>query len=1119
MKRVFTFSVAVVLATGACLQLGFAGNIPYRTALEKANVTLAEMKDGNREGLIIGNGDLYGLVWDRDGELFLRMTKNDVWDARVDTSKDGPLPRVDIAAGTVTGKRGGQPSWSDHVYPEPRCAVALRLGPVPERFRGHLDLERAVVEVGAESAPEVTLRILKDRNVLLVKSPHAVELEEITAETLPPAELGSTDAVEWLKMKMPGDIDYTGMEYAVAVATRGDLNAIALVTSWDQADADVLKSAISLASDTVSQAEANLVARHEQAWRDYWSRSGIALGDPELERWWYRMLYFAGTICSPGTYPVGIMPPLATDRTPWHADFHHNYNTWQCYLPLPGANHPELADPWVGYNNGMIPRYKNLAMETYGIEGVHLPISSFLHEPDPAVCKSVNKRQLSLLPWGLTIGLQGMTLQSMWQKYLYDQDVAYMEEKIYPYLRETARFYVNFMGLCKTDDDGKIRLGPSYSPEHGAPGIYNCPFDIAYVHYTFDAMIEAGSVLGVGTHSIPKETPLSSRPGDPPGSAENGEKAGGSPVLRGSGISRPGASPGDAALVEACRKFKAMLPDYPTASKASGDHIVVDWTGCEVGKIKTHNITVPASPVFPADQVTWFDDEQTKSLYRRTIEALNFRDANAHVMLNIARARLSMLEAPDKLKAWFTTRERANGLFEWVGHAHGVYMPEMIGIAGAINELLLQSVDNKIRLFPCWWKDKDASFSNLRTQGGFLVSAQYRNGEVVSAKIESTAGRQLQLLSPWKTIHVNGKKADLDEDGLVTLDTKPGQILLFSEAAETNASSEAPTETATNRTKQPDKVRARQIKDMKWGMFICWSFSTFSGREWTPTLDKDATYFKATGCDTDQWCQTARDAGMGYILFLAKHHDGFCLWDTETTEKKVTNSPLGIDVLAKLRKSCDRYGIKLALYFSEGDWNWPNAVDGKGGINKQPGRGENPEVKKAQLKELLTRYGPIEFWWMDGAAGYGGLSHAETIRWMHTFQPDTFIGGNQGAVGGRINLRERGRPGPIGDANAVVHAGHLSSDYSGFLVAEFTYPILPKHQGGAHWFYSLPKHDNLVHPAEKLYADYVGAQEYGNIFSINIGPNYEGRVRDVDVKTLKQVGEMIRAGMQTSKEK
>ena len=57
-------------------------------------------------------------------------------------------------------------------------------------------------------------------------------------------------------------------------------------------------------------------------------------------------------------------------------------------------------------------------------------------------------------------------------------------------------------------------------------------------------------------------------------------------------------------------------------------------------------------------------------------------------------------------------------------------------------------------------------------------------------------------------------------------------------------------------TVKPDAVRAKEVADMKWGMFVCWSFSTFSEREWTPTRDKDASYFKATGCDTDQWCRT-----------------------------------------------------------------------------------------------------------------------------------------------------------------------------------------------------------------------------------------------------------------------
>jgi len=305
----------------------------------------------------------------------------------------------------------------------------------------------------------------------------------------------------------------------------------------------------------------------------------------------------------------------------------------------------------------------------------------------------------------------------------------------------------------------------------------------------------------------------------------------------------------------------------------------------------------------------------------------------------------------------------------------------------------------------------------------------------------------------------------------------------------------------------PDSIRAKQIADLKYGMFICWSFSTFYGQEWTPTLDKDAKYFKAKGCDTDQWCKTAKDAGMSYILFLSKHHDGFCLWDTETTDKKVTNSELGIDVLAKLRKSCDRYGIKLALYFSEGDWNWEGAVDGKGW---RAGSSYNPEMKKAQLKELVTKYGPIEFFWMDHAVGDGGLSHKETVDFIHQFQPNCFIGFNHGEAAGRLCLRERGKPGKLGDSSATKYNKDAETSYKDYLVAEFTYPILPDHEGGADWFYSLPKHDNLCHTVEKIYNDYQGAVKYGNIFSINIGPNYEGKLRDIDVKTLKQVGTLIK---------
>lgn len=306
--------------------------------------------------------------------------------------------------------------------------------------------------------------------------------------------------------------------------------------------------------------------------------------------------------------------------------------------------------------------------------------------------------------------------------------------------------------------------------------------------------------------------------------------------------------------------------------------------------------------------------------------------------------------------------------------------------------------------------------------------------------------------------------------------------------------------------------RTQELQNLRFGMFVCWSFSTFSGKEWTPGIT-NISLFNPSGCDTDQWAKTAKEAGMGYILFLTKHHDGFCLWDTKTTDRKVTRTPLGRDVLAELKKSCDRHSIKLALYFSEGEWAWPDFPDGKARRNNG---GYNPELKKAQLRELLTGFGPIEYIWFDYAVGDGGLSHADTIAYVKALQPGCFVGFNNGdQEGADIRLGEMGRPGPLEDQSAA--GPHMDRPgVKTYRLAEFTYPILPAHDGGAMWFYSLPKHDQLCLSAEKIYADYLGAKKYGNIFSLDVGPDYAGRLRDIDVRTLRTVGQYIRGELKPS---
>jgi alpha-L-fucosidase 2 len=449
-----------------------------------------------------------------------------------------------------------------------------------------------------------------------------------------------------------------------------------------------------------------LVARHEQEWASCWSASGVELDDPDFQLWWYRMVYYLRCFAKPGAAPVGLFAGLASNNTPWHGDYHHNYNAWQPYWTPLIINHPDLTDPWMRYMKQMLPRLRWFAKTTYDCEGAFVGISSFAFEPDPANCESVNRRQIAIPRVGYTLGMAGMSAQILWFTHLYRPDRKYLEEMIYPVLREVALFYASFAEKCPRDANGKAKFGPSFSPEHGKFGVENVPFDLAYARFTLNAAITAATELG-------RDSETSAR----------------------------------------FRKALDLLPPYPTAPDEAGQPIVVDWTGCQFREIKTHNITVPVVPVFPGDQVTWFSPEPEKELFRNTIRQTRHRGCNSTVILSVAKARFSMPEAPGDLRSYYKPEAQPNGMFHWP--MHGYYLSESVGIAAAISEFLLQSVDNTIRVFPCWPKDKDARFANLRAQGGFLVSAEQRAGQIVKLNIVSTVGGPLRLLDPrtGKLIH------------------------------------------------------------------------------------------------------------------------------------------------------------------------------------------------------------------------------------------------------------------------------------------------------------------------------------------------------------------------------
>lgn len=156
---------------------------------------------------------------------------------------------------------------------------------------------------------------------------------------------------------------------------------------------------------------------------------------------------------------------------------------------------------------------------------------------------------------------------------------------------------------------------------------------------------------------------------------------------------------------------------------------------------------------------------------------------------------------------------------------------------------------------------------------------------------------------------------------------------------------------------KPNQYQLAQI-ERQFGMFIHFGINTFANCEWSDgTLDKNL--YAPSGIDCDSWVKTAAAAGMKYVIITAKHHDGFCMWNTDTTEYCVKNTSNPTDIVEELRKACDKYGIELGIYYSLWDRNAAS-------YNEDFKNGYLPYMRE-QISEILTRYGDICELWLDGS--------------------------------------------------------------------------------------------------------------------------------------------------------
>lgn len=330
--------------------------------------------------------------------------------------------------------------------------------------------------------------------------------------------------------------------------------------------------------------------------------------------------------------------------------------------------------------------------------------------------------------------------------------------------------------------------------------------------------------------------------------------------------------------------------------------------------------------------------------------------------------------------------------------------------------------------------------------------------------------------------------------------------------------------------------------------FIHFGPNTFTRMEWGNGKE-DPSIFALQNLDTDQWCQAMKAAGMKMVVFTAKHHDGFCLWQSRYTEHGIMSSPFmnGTgDVMKDLSQSCKKYGLKLGVYLSPADLYQienpnglygnlseyspriiPRPVEGRPFENKTSFTFEADDYNEYmlnQLFELLTEYGPIHEVWFDGAhpKRKGGQVY-NYPAWKELIQklaPEAVIFGRQdirwcGNESGGTRQSEWNVIPYQGDPNEMNRFEDITGDpiaqreqlyeakYLHYQPAETNTSI---REG---WFYR-DDHDQKVRNADDVFDIYERSVGGNSIFLLNIPPNRDGRFSEEDVEVLKETGRRIR---------
>lgn len=328
--------------------------------------------------------------------------------------------------------------------------------------------------------------------------------------------------------------------------------------------------------------------------------------------------------------------------------------------------------------------------------------------------------------------------------------------------------------------------------------------------------------------------------------------------------------------------------------------------------------------------------------------------------------------------------------------------------------------------------------------------------------------------------------------------------------------------------KEAYERRMQWYSNARFGMFIHWGLYAIPARgEWVRSVERIPkedymTYFEEfdpVDYDPKLWAKAAKEAGMKYVVLTAKHHDGFCLFDSQYTSFKSTNTKCKRDLVAEYVEAVRGEGLKVGLYFSLLDWfheDYPHYGDRNHPMRDDPAySNENRDFSRYltylhnQVREICTNYGKLDILWFDFS--YDNLrgeawKATELIKMVRSLQPDVIIDNRLEVSGEGFGSLAEGNPTPFhGDfvsPEQIIPPNGLQDVNGEDLAWEACVTM------NNHWGYC--REDRFFKPAPMLVKKLVECVSKGGNLLLNVGPDAKGNIPPQSLEILSEIGKWMR---------